>query len=105
MMRAFYVSLRRPRLLDMIHSLQEIPNKHLRVFCRRKVAQARHRLVLAARNLIASLLAHLRSVAPVVLAGQHVHRALLGVDAGHATATVPASEIPDKLSADSSGQR
>jgi hypothetical protein len=55
------------------------------------VADAFHRLVLASRDFVASRLAHLRRVRPVVLACQHVHGALLGVDAGHAAAAVPAA--------------
>ena len=53
------------------------------------MAHAFHRLVLATRDLVASCLAHGRGVGPVVLARQHVHGALLGVDAGHAAAAVP----------------
>ena len=55
------------------------------------MAHTLHRLVLATSDLVAGRLAHGRSVAPVVFARQHVHRALLGVDAGHAAAAVPST--------------
>ena len=55
------------------------------------MAYAFHRLVLATCDLITSRLAHFRRVGPIVLACQHVHRALLGVDTGHAAAAVPAT--------------
>ena len=55
------------------------------------MAHAFHSLVLSASDLLASRLAHLRRVAPVILARQHVHWALLGVDAGHAAAAVPST--------------
>ena len=50
-----------------------------------------HRLVLATSDFVASRLAHGRSVGPVVLAREHVHGALLGVDARHAAATIPST--------------
>lgn len=68
-----------------------VSNKHLRVLCRREMAHALHRLVLAASDLVASRLAHGRGIGPVVLAREHVHRALLGIDAGHAAAAVPST--------------
>jgi hypothetical protein len=68
-----------------------VTNEDLRVLCRREMAHAFHRLVLAASDLLASRLAHLRRVAPVVLARQHVHGTLLGVDAGYAAAAVPST--------------
>ena len=55
------------------------------------MAHALHSLVLAASNLLASRLAHLRRIAPVVLACEHVHGTLLSVDAGHAAAAVPST--------------
>jgi hypothetical protein len=68
-----------------------ISDKDLRIFRRWEMAHALHRLMLAAGDLLASRLAHLGRVAPVVLARQHVHGALLGVDAGHAAAAVPST--------------
>jgi hypothetical protein len=68
-----------------------VTNKDLRILGRREMTHAFHSLVLAASNLLASRLAHLRRVAPVILARQHVHGTLFGVDAGHAAATVPST--------------
>ena len=55
------------------------------------MAHTLHGLVLATSDLVASRLAHLRRVGPVVLARQHVHGTLLGVDAGHAAAAIPST--------------
>jgi len=68
-----------------------VPNKDLWILRRWEMAHTFHRLVLAASDLLASRLAHLRCVAPVVLARKHVHGTLLGVNAGHAAAAVPAT--------------
>lgn len=57
------------------------------------MAHALHGLVLAAGDLVARLLAHIRRVAPVVLARQHVYRALLGIDRRHSIAAVPSAKI------------
>lgn len=72
-----------------------VANEHFRVLCRREMAHAFHRLMLAASDLVAGRLTHLRRVGPVVLARQHVHRALLGVDAGHSATAIPAAWIDE----------
>ena len=76
-------------LRSSIWTILTVANENFRVLCRREMAHTLHRLVLATGDLVASRLAHGRSVRPVVLARQHVHGALLGVNAGHAAATIP----------------
>lgn len=82
--------LRSPRLLNVINSLQQIPNKNTRILGRWKMPQSLHRSMHPARDLITSLLRHCRSVGPIVLAGQHVYWTGFGVDSCHAGTAVPA---------------
>lgn len=51
----------------MVDGLQKISDKHLRILCRREVAETLHRLKLAARDLIARLLAERRRTRPIIL--------------------------------------
>lgn len=84
-------------LLDVVNCFNQMGYECLRVFGRWEVSQAGHSLVFGSWYLIGSLLRHLGRVRPVVLAGEHVHRAAVGVDGGNARATVPAAEVEVKV--------
>lgn len=79
----------RPRLLDMIDSLQKVSDKNGRVLCGREVAKSLHSSVHASWDLITSLLRHCWSIGPVVLASKHVYWASFGIDACHTGTAVP----------------
>jgi hypothetical protein len=44
-------------------------------------------------DLVCRLLSHLWGVGPVVLAGQHVYGAVLGIDRSYARTSVPTSKV------------
>lgn len=56
-----------------------VAHKDAWIFRCREVAQALHGLMLAARNLVTSCLAHLWRIAPIVLSCEHVNWTFLGV--------------------------
>lgn len=91
------VDIRLPRVLYPLNGLHQIGDKSLGVLRSWEVTQSFHRLVHCAVNLICCLLAHLGCVRPVVLARQHVYRALLAVDLRHPVSSVPASEVEIKV--------
>jgi hypothetical protein len=82
-----------PNLLNMLNSLNQMRNELRRVFSGREVSQVGHNLVHSASNLVCSLLRHLGSIRPVVLAREHVDWATLCVDGCHARPAIPAAKV------------
>ena len=81
------------RLLNPLHSLQQMRNELGRILRRWEMAQARHALHHRSGDLISGGFAHGWSGAPVVLASQKVDGAFLDVDAGHTVPRVEAAEV------------
>ena len=60
--------------------------------------QAWHRLVFRPWNLICRGLGHSWRIAPVILACEHVDRALFCINARHARTTIPPAEVEIQIS-------
>ena len=83
----------RPYLQYMINRLNEMRHKLRRILGSWEVTEVWHRLVHRSGYLVRRLLSHLWGVRPIVLAGQHVYGAVLGIDRGYAGSSVPTSEV------------